>query len=187
MRQQYYISEHINRCVIRLRAGLTKERFYELGGFVLVGIGVLLLLANLMYTPVYRYLIAITKSHIQSAGAFSSPSLVAAEMGSMLFLPAFACMSAGYAIIRRYMPRFAIVAMGLVFVEMLAGSSVLGWLLIISDYYTPFPNAVWGLLIATWLSYKIGLVGAVTVPLMVMTGCFWGKHRLREQRPEPVL
>ena len=121
----------------------SKTRLQEFGGFVLVSTGVLLVLANLVYTPVYHQLIAFTKIHLRSTTTFEPSRLIASQMGSMLFVPGFALIASGYSVLRSSLPRYTPILLGIIVVEVLSGTSLLGWVLMKAEIYTPFPNGVW--------------------------------------------
>ncbi len=163
---------------------LSKRRVQEVGGIILIGTGVFFLLANLMYTPFYDKLTTATDVYTHSSANYSPPAIIAAQMGAMLFLPGFAFLAFGYALIRRHMPRFAPVMFGVIVVEVFAESSLLGLLLMLGGYTLPLPSGIWGLLMANWLHYALGTVGAVIVPLFILAVCYRAKKTLKRSERE---
>ncbi|MFK7846268.1 MAG: hypothetical protein AB8G77_13305 [Rhodothermales bacterium] len=171
------------------------NRAPELGGIFLLGVGVILLLSSLSHTPVFA--LPDTASPTYSVSDFAAPVdepigksshfhdalsifVAGSRRGVFLLLLASCSLASGYFIIRRYVSTKPNIFIWLVIAEVLAESSILGWLLVTSGLTLPLPNSRWGILSAMWLENFLGVLGAILLPVIVLCISFHLKRNLRK-------
>lgn len=159
-----------------------RQWLHEFAGMLFIGLGVVLLLANLVHTPVYSYFEAITIRRINGLQPIQPSPFFLGSMGFVMLFPACAAMAAGYTITRQHFPRHANLGIGLSVIEVLIESILVGWMMISSHIPVLFPSAAWGLLTASWLRYFFGPIGSLCIPGVMLYLCRRSKKGLRDAR-----
>ncbi len=160
-----------------------RQRAPEIGGMLLTGIGVVLLLSSLFYTPLFFY---VEKYLVADAELLSTPATLTATFwpsgylaGLAMFVLGGSALLAGYLVIRRHIDRQPNLFLWVVVIEVLAESSIIGWILLTSGMAVPLPTSRPGMLSALWLEGFVGFLGAIIFPVMVLGLCFHLKRSLR--------
>lgn len=159
-----------------------QARLYEFAGMLFIGFGLVLILTNLLQTPLYERMETLARHHAGGTDRVKPPAMFLGSMGVVMLLPAFAAMATGYTITKHYIPKQTPLFVGIMVLEILIESILLGWFMFSRDIPVFIPSTVWGILIARWLYYFLGPVG-----LFGILGCAWllcirSKNELRRNR-----
>ncbi len=153
-----------------------QNRLPELGGFALFGLGVILLLSSLFYMPFYLQ----ANPQVQRVSSVNAMLFLGNGAGILMLIVAFGALTAGYIVVSKYVPGQPNTLIWLTVFEVLAESSILGWLLMVSGIVLPIPSSTWSILWATWLAGFLGGLGALILPVSVLCTCFYLKRNLRK-------
>ncbi len=146
---------------------------------LLTGVGVLLLLSSLFYTPLVFYVDNHLTQEAQRLSASTSFWPGGYIAGFAMFIFGGGALLAGYLVIRRHIGRQPNLFLWVVVIEVLAESSIVGWVLLASGMALPLPTSRLGVVSALWLEGFVGILGAIICPLMVLGLCFHLKRSLR--------
>ena len=158
----------------------TRRLLQEISGILLISIGVTLLLYGIIYTPLLHQLAHLSQ---ESAGVVTSnQSFLPQHALARVLGLTLGCISLGlgYFIFRRYVTTKPNMLLWLIVIEVLAETSILGWLLIANGLALPLPSGAWGMLSTAWLQYFFGALGAFLFPLIVLSFCLHFRRRLRK-------
>ena len=162
-----------------------QARLYEFAGMLFIGFGMVLLLTNLLQTPLYDLLETRTRQQVAGIDPVSPPAIFLGSMGLVMLLPAFVAMATGYAITKQYIPRQTPLFVGIMVLEMLVESILLGWFMFSQDIPAIIPSAAWGILTARWLYYFLGPAGSLGVLGGAWILCIRLKKGLRRNLDRP--
>lgn len=148
----------------------------------------MLLLSSLFYTPLVFYIeqhLSAEAQHLSAPASFWPGGYIA---GLMMFVFGGGALLGGYLVIRRHINRQPNLFLWVVVIEVLAESSIIGWILLTSGMAIPLPTSRVGVVSALWLEGFVGLLGAIVFPVMVLGLCFHLKRTLRRSGAsgEPV-
>ena len=90
---------------------------------------------------------------------------------------------AGYLTLRKHAGPLPHVVIGLLVIEALAESSILGWIIKTRHMNAPLPGSRWGVLSSTWLEYLFGWPGALLLPALVLILSYGYRRTLRKAAP----
>lgn len=156
-----------------------QARLYEFAGMLFIGFGMVLLLTNLLQTPVYALFESFTRQQVAGIDPVKPPSIFLGSMGLVMLLPAFAAIASGYAITKQYIPRQTPLFVSIMVLEILIESILLGWFMFSRDMPAILPSTAWGVLMARWLYYFLGPAGSLGILGGAWFLCIRSKKGLR--------
>ncbi|MEM8488303.1 MAG: hypothetical protein AAF564_22330 [Bacteroidota bacterium] len=156
-----------------------RQRVPEFGGMLLTGVGIVLLLSSLFYTPLVFYVEKHLTQEAQRLSASPSFWTDGYMVGFAMFILGSGALLAGYLVIRRHIGQQPNLFLWVIVIEVLAESSIIGWVLLTSGMAVPLPTSRLGVVSALWLEGFVGILGAIICPVMVLGLCFHLKRSLR--------
>lgn len=174
-----------HRRPLRSIAARLQELGPQYGGIFLLGAGVVLLFSSLSYTSLPLYPSGAPPEPVQYTAGMIPVFLTVLPPGLLVLAAASCFMIAGYLTLRKHAGPLPHVVIGLVVIEALAESSILGWIIKTRQMNAPLPGSRWGVLSSTWLEYLFGWPGALLLPALVLMLSYGCRRTLRKAAPHP--